>query len=134
MSDPINPDHYRTGGVETIDFIQYGGFSEFTLGNAVKYLARAGKKSSDPREDLRKAMWYIERAVKDNVCLSPVNRKRCPVNSVHEFCRIKQLTAGVTFALESLSGGLYHAALSQLRVELNLLDQRALEATLAQDI
>ena len=61
MSDIINhPAHYTSGKIEVIDFIddQRLGFS---LGNAVKYICRAGKK--DPFkivEDLRKAIWYIE--------------------------------------------------------------------------
>lgn len=33
----------------------------FHLGNAVKYIARAGKKSESEKEDLEKARWYIER-------------------------------------------------------------------------
>jgi len=37
----------------------------FSLGNAVKYIARAGKKNADTREeDLRKAIWYLERELK----------------------------------------------------------------------
>lgn len=35
----------------------------FNLGNAVKYIARAGKKG-DALEDLRKARWYLDRAIK----------------------------------------------------------------------
>lgn len=37
---------------------------DFHLGNAVKYLARAGKKpDSDKLTDLEKARWYIDRAI-----------------------------------------------------------------------
>ena len=32
---------------------------DFVLGNAVKYIARAGKKSEDPLEDLKKAQFYV---------------------------------------------------------------------------
>jgi hypothetical protein len=35
---------------------------DFCLGNAVKYVARAGKKGSEI-EDLRKAAWYIQRRI-----------------------------------------------------------------------
>lgn len=36
----------------------------FHLGNAVKYIARAGKKLGEPAsKDLTKARWYIERAI-----------------------------------------------------------------------
>lgn len=34
----------------------------FNLGNAVKYIARAGKKG-DRIEDLRKARWYLDREI-----------------------------------------------------------------------
>lgn len=37
---------------------------DFSLGNAVKYIARAGKKTADPLEDLEKANWYICHAIK----------------------------------------------------------------------
>ncbi len=35
----------------------------FHLGNTIKYLARAGKKNGRMLEDLRKARWYLDRAI-----------------------------------------------------------------------
>jgi hypothetical protein len=35
----------------------------FCLGNAVKYIWRAGLKSESPLEDLKKARWYIDREI-----------------------------------------------------------------------
>lgn len=63
MPDRIDhPPHY--GGdvpYEPIKVIEAWGLG-FHLGNAVKYIARAGKKpGSDAAEDLRKAAWYISR-------------------------------------------------------------------------
>lgn len=62
--DAVNhPPHYKAGGIETIDFIESKGLG-FNLGNAVKYISRAGKK--DPAkliEDLRKARWYLDREI-----------------------------------------------------------------------
>lgn len=57
-----HPAHY--GGAdnpyETIKVIRAWGLN-FELGNAVKYISRAGKKSPDTAlEDLRKARWYLE--------------------------------------------------------------------------
>lgn len=65
MSDAVNsPAHYRSGDVyETINVIEAWGL-DFCLGNAVKYVSRAGKK--DPTktiEDLEKARWYIDRRI-----------------------------------------------------------------------
>lgn len=36
---------------------------DFCLGNAVKYISRAGKKTRSPLEDLEKARWYICHAI-----------------------------------------------------------------------
>ena len=62
MSDPVNhPPHYNThpAGVECIDVVEH---MTFNLGNAVKYLWRAGLKGNTV-EDLRKAIWYINREI-----------------------------------------------------------------------
>lgn len=57
------PDHYRhlPNGVECIDVTEH---FDFLVGNAIKYLWRAGKKDSSKEvEDLEKAMWYIRRKI-----------------------------------------------------------------------
>jgi hypothetical protein len=64
MIDYVNhPPHYADGKIEVIDFIDDKKLS-YCLGNAVKYIARAGKK--DPEkicEDLEKAVWYIKHEI-----------------------------------------------------------------------
>lgn len=58
-----HPAHYTDGNIEVIDYIEDKRLG-FHLGNAVKYISRAGKK--DPAktvEDLRKAVWYVERYI-----------------------------------------------------------------------
>jgi Protein of unknwon function (DUF3310) len=45
--------------IECVDVAEHWGFN---LGNALKYLWRAGKKGP-PVEDLRKAIWYIQRQI-----------------------------------------------------------------------
>jgi len=61
--DRVNsPPHYRAGGIETIDFIEAKDLN-YRLGNVVKYVSRAGKKDTDPIEDLKKARWYLEREI-----------------------------------------------------------------------
>lgn len=64
MSNAVNhPKHYNTGKYEVIDVI-YDWQLDFSLGNAVKYIARAGKKDqSKTIEDLKKAIWYIEHEI-----------------------------------------------------------------------
>lgn len=64
MSDSVNhPDHYGGEGnpYEAIMVIEAWGLN-FCLGNAVKYISRAGKKG-DELEDLKKAEWYIRRRI-----------------------------------------------------------------------
>jgi hypothetical protein len=62
--DPVNhPAHYTSGRIEVIDFIEDQKF-DYHLGQVIKYVARAGKKDvSKKLEDLRKAEWYLKRAI-----------------------------------------------------------------------
>jgi hypothetical protein len=64
VKDVVNhPDHYTDGGIETIDFIEAKNLP-YHLGNAVKYISRAGKKDPEKTvEDLKKAVWYINRYI-----------------------------------------------------------------------
>ena len=70
MSDMINhPQHYTSGKIEVIDFIEDKGLN-FNLGNVVKYVVRSGHKKSSGKsmeakalEDLKKARWYIDREI-----------------------------------------------------------------------
>lgn len=60
--DPVNhPPHYKTGGIETIDFIEAKDLG-YHLGNVIKYVTRAKHKGNE-LEDLKKAQWYLERAI-----------------------------------------------------------------------
>ena len=66
MADAVNhPAHYggASNPYEAIKVIEAWGLG-FCLGNTVKYLARAGKKSAATElEDLKKARWYLDRAI-----------------------------------------------------------------------
>lgn len=59
-----HPAHY--GGAdnpyEAIKVIEAWGL-DFCLGNVVKYISRAGKKSDKIVEDLEKAQWYLQRRI-----------------------------------------------------------------------
>lgn len=64
LRDVINhPKHYTTHPSK-IECIQVTEHMSFCLGNAVKYIWRADLKHDDPIQDLRKAIWYIEREIK----------------------------------------------------------------------
>lgn len=61
-ADQVNhPEHYRVGGIETIDFIE-GKNLGYNLGNAVKYISRADHKGNR-LQDLHKAQWYLNREI-----------------------------------------------------------------------
>jgi hypothetical protein len=62
VKDNVNhPEHYKTGGIETIDFIEAKSLG-YHLGNVVKYVTRADHKGNR-LEDLKKAQWYLNRAI-----------------------------------------------------------------------
>lgn len=64
VDDPVNhPAHYTAGGIEVIEFLESWNFP-FHLANAIKYICRAGRKDKNKTaEDLRKAIWYINRYI-----------------------------------------------------------------------
>ena len=67
MNDNINhPAHYTgvTAGIECIDVARY---LNFRLGNALKYVWRAGKKGGCALEleDLKKALWYLQDSIQN---------------------------------------------------------------------
>jgi len=60
--DLVNhPAHYKTGGIETIDFIEAKELN-YNMGNAVKYISRAEHKGNK-KQDLEKAVWYLNREI-----------------------------------------------------------------------
>jgi hypothetical protein len=72
-NDSVNhPRHYNSNpsGVECIDVVEH---MTFNIGNAIKYLWRAGLKTPRARtikeakevtiQDLKKARWYIDREI-----------------------------------------------------------------------
>lgn len=68
--DEINrPSHYAEDRrFEVIDVIEdfsrhWPSDIRYHLGNVTKYVARCNKKGNDPARDLKKARWYIDRAI-----------------------------------------------------------------------
>lgn len=63
VHDPVNyPKHYtdHPSGIECISVAEVFTFS---LGCVIKYVWRAGLKTDNPIEDLKKARWYLEREI-----------------------------------------------------------------------
>ncbi len=65
--DAVNsPAHYTSGGIECIDCIKAAlgeNFIGFLIGNVFKYCYRYRNKNG--LEDLKKAQWYLNRAIKE---------------------------------------------------------------------
>ena len=63
MSNNVNPEHYKVGGIETIDYLKAKlspeEFRGFLKGNIIKYTSRAEHKNG--MEDYQKAQWYVNK-------------------------------------------------------------------------
>ncbi len=57
-NNKINPDHYKQGKREVIDFILDQKFN-YLEGNIIKYISRY--KNKNGLEDLEKASWYLQK-------------------------------------------------------------------------
>jgi hypothetical protein len=61
-NDPVNhPKHYASGLTVDTECIMFTRWLNFDMGNAFKYVWRAGNKES-LTQDIRKAMWYLDDA------------------------------------------------------------------------
>ena len=97
-NDPVNhPSHYCDGQFEVIDFIEAYQFP-FCIGNAVKYISRAGKKDEDKYiEDLEKAEFYLNKwhtLYLNKPYVNWVNYLNLPNHkkiNVQEYCKDKKL-------------------------------------------
>ncbi|WP_260445301.1 DUF3310 domain-containing protein [Listeria booriae] len=59
-----NPSHYKTGGIETLDYIKakVNDYPSYTVGNIIKYITRYEHKNGI--EDLKKAQFYLNDLIK----------------------------------------------------------------------
>lgn len=64
-TNTTGPEYYRRGSIQVWDFIRDQGLN-FHLGNAIKYICRAGHKDSK-REDLRKAIHYLQNELENDI-------------------------------------------------------------------
>lgn len=65
MKDNINPDHYKVGGIETIQYLEakltIDQLEGYLVGNILKYVSRYPFKNG--LEDLEKARWYLNKLI-----------------------------------------------------------------------
>jgi hypothetical protein len=69
----ISPDYYKKGNIEVTDFILDQSMS-FLEGNIVKYLVRHKEKSGI--DDLRKARWYLDKLIEEQLKHGEENKLR----------------------------------------------------------
>jgi hypothetical protein len=62
--DKVNPKHYASLGLYSAVHVIEKWKLGFCLGNALKYIQRAGSKPGESEVvDLKKAVWYIQRHI-----------------------------------------------------------------------
>ena len=87
------PDYYKRGSIDVWDFIRDQGLN-FHLGNAIKYVCRAGYKTSKI-EDLEKAIHYLENELTHEKDLYFRASQGIPyrVQSGEQSCEAEELTS-----------------------------------------
>ena len=70
----FTPDHYARGSIEPWDYIRDQGLN-YHLGNAIKYISRAGKKDGATYcQDLQKAIHYLQNEISNVPTQQPSDR------------------------------------------------------------
>lgn len=103
MNDIVNhPAHYAEGRkFEPIVVIENWELG-FHLGNAVKYISRAGRKDPEKKvEDLEKAVWYIER----HTYHGPDHKAFVSLSDVMDVCDDWELSLPLRTALQDIACG-----------------------------
>ena len=102
--DPVNhPSHYCLGGIEVLDAIEAWKL-DYHRGNAIKYIARAGRKDPAKKsEDLRKAVFYLRRLI-ELVKKRKKNKKIKALSGIglHKACKAWELNGGRLYAVEMI--------------------------------
>lgn len=123
MNDAVNhPSHYTDGKYEVIDAIECWGLG-YHLGNALKYISRAGKKDKNKTiEDLEKAAWYLNRASKTRYFrLYGDYNKKIPVE---DYCQEKKLSEVLTKAVHHMCEGFPKSAYTDVLAEIQYLKEK----------
>jgi hypothetical protein len=131
QSDAVNhPGHYNVGNIEVIDYIESLGLATgFNLGNAIKYLSRAGlKKNNSAKQDVEKALWYLRRQYEDwgngkaELTGAPNNRQL----NCYEYIKDKEFSYFIGRVIELIDDAIYcdytGAAMDELLEAINILE------------
>lgn len=117
-TDMVNhPPHYKdASGIECIEVTKH---MQFCGGNCFKYLYRAGKKGSTV-EDLKKAIWYAERAWlgSEQVCDDAVKK-------IEHIARYR--TGFIQDAMQDMVDEDWLALIASVDSELDMLESEAVD-------
>jgi len=101
------PKHYNShpSGFEAIELCEY---MTFNMGNATKYVWRAGLKN-DEVEDLKKALWYVEREDKRHLLINKLPLEERPLPTRGSELLLRVLMAKVAAADTGVLGKLFRS-------------------------
>lgn len=89
MTDNINPDHYKVGGIETWDYLKAKMSPEelegFAKANVFKYLSR--EKHKNGFEDLLKCHWYLTSLIETRYDALSTNERE---KHAEKLCKMRQ--------------------------------------------
>ena len=119
-NDLINPNHYKTGGgVSCIDIAELFPYS---LGNAIKYAWRAGKKDN-LKQDLEKCEWYLNRVMANGEIIFLKPFTQATYKAWHKFEKVQgELPVRNAEVLSNILQGNLQAALNLLDSWITELD------------
>ena len=91
-----SPSHYTRGSIEVWDFIRDQELN-YHLGNAIKYICRAGFKGDNTKaQDLKKAIHYLENELEHTTLHQPKLRRSS--DSIPKLVRGPQLEGEPDYA------------------------------------
>lgn len=127
MTERVNhPEHYNFSKFEVIDVI-FDWTRDFCLGNALKYIARAGRKENEI-EDLRKAKFYLQYFITnvnwDNWSSRIEQPNKYPIKDVLEEWRLPSELSEVVYYIGNLGNMVYHIEVTgALEESIKILDK-----------
>ena len=116
-----HPAHYNRGKYEAIDVIEDWQMN-FNLGNALKYLSRAGHKD-DIVQDLKKAKWYLERRLEEHKNGVELDSDKLKMNiSIDDFAEDQKLNYIRKKIIKNVTDYIYEEIDTKFYTALELLD------------
>ena len=127
-------EYYESDGIEVFDVIEAFDLN-FNLGNVMKYICRAGRKTFDPLPDLRNACTYLEREIErleadpimnneksDHIMTNDEKRKALMDSEIDGFCIRYSLSDAANSAIKKICEFGKHHDIKQVEIQFDLPD------------